>query len=127
MRRLLLLALFAAPLAHAQGLSTGTWTGTLDPARGADLPVQAAVEECIGGYKVDLTVGGRAVGEAQQVRWADSRLRFRFVEPRSRRTYTCSLARNADGALTGQCAVPRSRPAALTLTPPAQGVFGCTG
>ncbi len=109
-RFLLLAALFAAAPVSAQGLVAGTWTGTLDPARGADLPVQAAIEECIGGYKVDLTVGGREVGEAQQVRWADSRLRFRFVEPRSRRTYTCALRRGANGNLAGQCAVPRGRP-----------------
>ena len=129
MRRLLipLALLLAASVAHAQGLTAGTWTGDLAPARGARIPVEAALEECIGGYTVDLTVGGREVGEAEQVRWVESRLRFRFVEPRSRRTYTCDLRHRDDGTLAGSCAVPRGRPAALTLTPPATGAFGCSG
>jgi hypothetical protein len=129
MRRLLapLAFLLLAPAAHAQGLMTGTWTGALAPARGANVPVEAALEECIGGYTVGLTVGGRAAGEAQEVRWAERRLRFRFVEPRSRRTYTCDLRHRDDGTLAGSCAVPRGRPAALTLSPPATGAFGCSG
>ncbi len=123
---LTMITVFAGPLA-AQPLTAGTWTGTLAPARGGPVAVEAALEECIGGYKVDLKVAGRAAGEAQAVRWADNRLRFRFVEPRSRRQHTCALTRGADGTLSGTCAVPRSRPVAMTLAPPAAGAFGCSG
>jgi hypothetical protein len=127
MRAILLILLSASATAAAQPLTAGTWTGTLDPARGGPVAVEAALEECIGGYKVDLKVGGRAAGEAQAVVWADNRLRFRFTEPRSRRQHTCALTRRTDGTLAGSCAVARSRPAAMTLSPPATGAFGCTG
>jgi hypothetical protein len=91
------------------------------------MAVEAALEECIGGWKVDLKVGGRTAGEAQAVRWAEDRLRFRFVEPRSRRQHICALIRRADGTLSGSCTVARARPAAMTLRPPETGAFGCTG
>jgi len=128
MRHLLIasMILCAGPAA-AQPLTAGTWTGTLTPARGAAVPVEAALEECVGGYTVELKVGGREIGEAQSVQWAAERLRFRFTEPRSRRPYTCALTRRADGTLGGNCAARRTRPAALTLNPPATGAFGCTG
>ena len=127
LRYLVLFAIVCAAPAVAQPLVAGTWTGTLDPARGGPVAVEAALEECIGGYKVDLKVGGREVGEAQAVSWADNRLRFRFTEPRSRRLHNCALIRRADGTLAGSCAVARARPAAMVLNPPAAGAFGCTG
>src|SRR5688572_8926632 len=115
MRRFLIAAaILGAGPAAGQPLAAGTWTGTLAPARGGPVAVEAALEECLEGWKVDLKVAGRAAGEAQAVRWADNRLRFRFVEPRSRRQHTCALTRRADGSLIGTCAVPRSRPAAMT-------------
>jgi hypothetical protein len=119
------LLVLLAPALRAQPLANGTWTGTLAPQRAQALAVEAAVEECAEGYKVGLTVGGRAAGDAEGVAWAASGLRFRFVEPRSRRAYACALRRQTDGSLAGSCAAPRTRPAALTLRPPAAAAFGC--
>lgn len=122
---LFLLALLAAPVARAQGLTAGTWTGTLGAGHGA-APVEATLEACVGGYTVGLKVAGRDAGEAEGVAWAENRLRFRFVEPRSRRALVCALARRTDGSLVGPCAAPRQRPIALTLQPPASAAFGCS-
>lgn len=124
---LLALALLStAPALRAQPLVAGTWTGVLVPARGERLPVEAAMEECMEGWKARLKVDGRDAGEAQGVAWTEDRLRFRFVEPRTRRAYACTLAPRTEGALEGTCAAPRVRPATLWLRPPASAAFGCS-
>ncbi len=125
MLRAAFLALLLAPIARAQMLPTGTWTGTLDVPRGASMPVAADVERCAEGLTVALTLGTSAPVEAQEVRLDGDRLAFRFADPTTRRPLSCSLARRPDGHLAGTCAADRRTRRTLTLRPPAHGAFGC--
>jgi hypothetical protein len=126
---LLALGLALGPVAHAQILASGTWTGTLTAgARTHD--VTAAIERCATGFSVDLRVGGRT---ARTEAASYSRGRLAFDLPRLRlpgalvpRTLACRLAAQPDGRLAGTCTHGTTALRA-TLRPPTDAGIACDG
>ena len=124
-----LLALAASPA--AQMLPSGTWTGTLTDDDGDRHPVEAAIERCAAGFKLDLTVAGRTaqVPESAPATWRRGRLAFttsrlRLPGTLVPRPLACDLRADDEGQLTGTC-TSGPRRARLALAPPADAAFGC--
>ncbi|WP_420455528.1 hypothetical protein [Rubrivirga sp.] len=129
--RLLVLLVALAPVAGAQMLPSGTWTGTLTDADGDRHAIEAEIERCASGFTVDVTVDGRTatVSEDAPAIWERGRLRFTTSRVRLPgallpRALACDLSADAEGALRGTCAVGRGR-VRMELVPPADAAFGC--
>ncbi len=125
----LLLALAAPP--EAQMLPSGTWTGVLTDEGGDRHAVEAAVERCADGFKLDLAVAGRTaqVPESAPATWRRGRLAFttsrlRLPGTLVPRPLACDLRAGDDGQLAGTC-TSGSRRVRLALAPPTDAAFGC--
>lgn len=127
----ILLLSLAAPVASAQMLPSGTWTGTLADDDGNRQPAEAEVERCAGGFTLALRVGGRAahVPEGKPAVWRGGRLRFETTRLRLPgtllpRPLICDLAAGDDGRLGGVC-TSGARRVRLELAPPPDAAVGC--
>jgi hypothetical protein len=126
-----LIACCAVPAA-AQNIPAGEWTVALTPAASTAIatPYLADVATCATGYTINLrpASGNSATGvEATNVNVERGRLGFVATLPRIG-FLRCALERQSDGTYAGSCRDQLRRPrATITMSPPAEEAFGCSG
>ena len=118
----LLLALAATavpPLADAQSIVTGTWTGTVTNPSGEVKPVTYTVTRSGDSLSVTLseTAAGPPVAFAN-VHIAGDTLLFDWRGGREGERLVCKLVRQGDGAYEGSCRDTESREGRMRMVPP---------
>ena len=109
------LFLASAASVHAQALPTGTWTGTMTPPEGREVPVTYEVTPSGDGLAITMTVEGSGPRPLEDIRIEGGRLRFAF-QMGSR--VSCDLQRMDDGTYSGPCSAAGAQGGDLTMRPP---------
>ena len=126
MRLLLLTSLvLLASAASAQTLTTGEWTGELTWSSAEPVTLTANIETCAEGLKIRLVSNDERYRTNTTVIAQSGPVEFIIHNNQRGYTLACSLSRQDDGSLSGNCATGSSR-AQVTLQPPAQSTIGCS-